>query len=92
MQGSCFEHGFYSMLCSRYLAHDIEEDDDVFKREVMMWGLKRIGRSHEYKFLKERDQLWVRMDYRAFVSIQCCLQVRLINWSLECKILNYKTH
>lgn len=69
-------------LCSRCLAHDMEEDEDFFKNKVIKCGSALSNMGLE-QFLKNRDQLWKRMDYRAFVSLQCCLQVRINYFSFK---------
>jgi hypothetical protein len=56
----------------RYLAADMEEDDDDFKRALLPWALGNPWRKEYREFLKDRDALWRTLDYRAVVSCTTC--------------------
>ena len=61
---------------ARYLAHDVEEDEEEIKYEIFPWILGENWR-HKYSgFLKMRDLLLRRIDYMALVSRRCCHEVR----------------
>lgn len=60
----------------RYLAHDMEEDDEDLKYEIFPWALGSQWRDKIAPFLHKRECLWARMNYRAIVGAKCCEDVR----------------
>lgn len=47
-----------------YLAHDMEEDDERLKWELLPWALGQNWKNSMTHFLQSKDKLWARMKYR----------------------------
>jgi len=77
------EENFWQCL---YLAHDMEEDEEELKWELLPWALGEEWRSLTSGFLIAKDKLWRRMDYRSTVTRRQCDQ--LMQWSQDSGIWN----
>lgn len=60
---------------TRFLAHDIEEDDEDIKLELYIWALGLEWQQHYQEMLASREVLWKVMGYRGIVSRACCEKV-----------------
>ncbi len=60
----------------RYLAHEIEEDWVLLRREIVPWFPVAKYESNYAEMLKIKNNIWNRMNYECFVTKDMCDQVR----------------
>jgi hypothetical protein len=60
---------------ARFLAHDLEEDEEDIKLELYIWALGLEWQQHYQELLTSREVLWKVIGYRGIVSRACCEKV-----------------
>ena len=67
----------FKFFCFRYLAHDMEEDDEELKQKIFPWAPGTNWHKIFSSFISRRDNIWKRMNYRSAVSKLTCQEVSI---------------
>ena len=72
---------FYSRMNffqALYLAHEVEEECDENRWEILPWALGRRWQGKIINFINGKNELWHKLDFRGIVPCRACAQVMTI--------------
>ncbi|KAM9777542.1 speedy protein A [Neosynchiropus ocellatus] len=58
-----------------FLANSVEEEDGYTMFEILSWALGNNWRQKAFDFVRQRDRLWARMNFRAVVTRRSCEEI-----------------
>ncbi|XP_053702043.1 speedy protein A isoform X1 [Synchiropus splendidus] len=58
-----------------FLANNMEEEDGYTMVDILSWALGNNWRQKVSDFVRQRDKLWARMNYRAVVTRRSCEEI-----------------
>ena len=73
------EYSIENFWLCLYLAHEMEEDEEELKWELIPWALGKDWNRLFAKFILKKDELWKRMNYKSLVSRRQCDQIMLLS-------------
>lgn len=75
------EHEEYNRLNffkALYLAHEMEEENDENRWEILPWALGRRWQGKIVNFIHGKNEFWQKLDFRGIVPCRACDQVMTI--------------
>lgn len=69
------EYTVFNFFCALYLAHDIEEECDDYKWEILPWALGKDWAAVLKCFIKKKNEMWSKMRHYGMVSRVLCNQI-----------------
>jgi len=69
------EYTVFNFFCALYLAHDIEEECDDYKWEILPWALGKEWASVLKHFIRKKNAMWSKMRFYGVVSRVLCHQI-----------------
>lgn len=58
-----------------YLAHDIQEEEEELRWEILPWALGKDWPSKIHDFAQGKLELWRKMDFRGIVANRSCVKI-----------------
>lgn len=88
-------YNVFNFFCALYLAHDMQEELDEYKWELLPWALGPEWQHRLKEFIKAKNHIWRDMSFYGIVSKAACKNIfELINKKfsteekLNCPILH----
>lgn len=69
------EYTVFNFFCALYLAHDIAEECDDYKWEMLPWALGKEWATSLKHFIRKKNEMWCKMRNYAMVSKRLCYQL-----------------
>lgn len=69
------QYTVFNYFCALYLAHDMEEECDDYKWEILPWALGKDWAISLKHFIRKKNEMWCKMRNYAIVSKALCHQL-----------------